>query len=156
MSKAYGLPGLRIGWIATQDSDLLSKMERAKHYLSICNSGPSEFLATTALSCGDKILQRNHRIIDENLTLLNEFFASRTDLFDWSVPDGGCIGYPRYKGADGVEKFCRNLVENAGVLLLPASVYRSELTTTPDDRFRIGFGRSGMQESLDVLQSYAS
>jgi len=156
MSKAYGLPGLRIGWIATQDPDLLSKMERAKHYLSICNSGPSEFLATTALSCGDKILQRNHRIIDENLTLLNECFAGRTDLFDWSVPDGGCIGYPRYKGADGVEKFCRNLVENAGVLLLPASVYRSELTATPGDRFRIGFGRAGMQESLDVLQSHTS
>jgi aspartate/methionine/tyrosine aminotransferase len=156
MSKAYGLPGLRIGWIATQDSDLLSKMERAKHYLSICNSGPSEFLATAALSCGDNILRRNHRIIGENLTLLNDFFAGRTDLFDWSVPDGGCIGYPRYKGADGVENFCRDLVENVGVLLLPASVYQSELTTTPDDRFRIGFGRFGMHESLSVLQNYLS
>ncbi len=156
MSKTYGLPGLRIGWIATQDSDLLSKMEHAKHYLSICNSGPSEFLATTALSCRDKIIRRNHSIIDGNLTLLNEFFARRTDLFDWNVPDGGCIGYPRYKGADGVENFCQNLVENAGVFLLPASIYRSELTTTPNDRFRIGFGRFGLQESLDALQNHIS
>lgn len=154
MSKAYGLPGLRIGWIATQDSDLLAKMERTKHYLSICNSAPSEFLATTALSCRDKILQRNHSIIDHNLTLLNDFFAARTDLFDWSVPEGACIGYPRYKGADGVENFCRSLVQDAGVLLLPASVYQSELTTTPDDRFRIGFGRLDMQESLNVLQKH--
>ncbi|MEM9106477.1 MAG: pyridoxal phosphate-dependent aminotransferase, partial [Pseudomonadota bacterium] len=45
MSKAYGLPGLRIGWIACQDTALLSRMERMKHYLSICNSGPSEQLA---------------------------------------------------------------------------------------------------------------
>ena len=45
MSKAYGLPGLRIGWIASQDLQLLDKMEKMKHYLSICNSSPSEFLA---------------------------------------------------------------------------------------------------------------
>lgn len=156
MSKAYGLPGLRIGWIATQDSQLLARMERAKHYLSICNSAPSEFLATTALMCGDKLLQRNLSIIDDNLKLLNDFFAGRPDLFAWSVPDGGCIGFPRYKGADGVESFCQKLVQDAGVLLLPASVYRSELTDTPDDRFRIGFGRFGMQESLDVLENHIS
>ena len=40
MSKSYGLPGLRVGWIASQDRDVLSRMERVKHYLSICNSAP--------------------------------------------------------------------------------------------------------------------
>ena len=48
-SKAYGLPGLRIGWIACADTELLQRMERVKHYLSICNSAPSERLALIAL-----------------------------------------------------------------------------------------------------------
>ena len=48
MSKAYGLPGLRVGWIASRDRDLLYRMERMKHYLSICNAGPSEHLCIEA------------------------------------------------------------------------------------------------------------
>jgi len=154
MSKAYGLAGLRIGWIATKDKELLARMERTKHYLSICNSGPSEILAQIALKARDPILHRNRNLITDNLALLDEFFAGYPDLFEWSVPDGGCIGYPRYSGDEGVEVFCRNLVETAGVLLLPANVYRSELTATPDDRFRIGFGRSNTAEALAELRQY--
>ena len=67
MSKSYGLPGLRIGWIACQDKALLSQMERMKHYLSICNSGPSEKLAIIALKNKQKLLARNNAIIDHNL-----------------------------------------------------------------------------------------
>jgi len=156
MSKAYGLPGLRIGWIASKDRDVISRMERAKHYLSICNSGPSEVLALIALHTSEEILSRNRTIIERNLVLLDEFFTDHPDLFDWSVPDGGCIGYPRYKGDDGVENFCKNLVEQSGVLLLPASVYSSELTPTPGDRFRIGFGRANTAAGLSVLRDYIS
>lgn len=156
MSKAYGLPGLRIGWIASKDRDVISKMERAKHYLSICNSGPSEVLALIALHASEEILSRNRAIIEKNLVLLDEFFAAHPDLFDWSVPDGGCIGYPRYRGDDGVENFCRKLVEQSGVLLLPASVFSSELTPTPGDRFRIGFGRANTAAGLSVLRDYIS
>ena len=154
MSKAYGLPGLRIGWIATRDRTVLSAMERAKHYLSICNSGPSEVLAEIALGARKKILDRNHKIIAANLELLNQFFDTYPALFDWSVPDGGCIGYPRYKGEDGVDNFCKSLVEESGVLLLPASVYSSALNDTPDDRFRIGFGRRNIQEGLDAMHTH--
>ncbi len=154
MSKAYGLPGLRIGWIASKDRALLQRMERAKHYLSICNSGPSEQLAIIALKAREQILERNRTLIAENLELLNAFFADHETLFDWTVPDGGCIGYPRYNGKDGVEQFCKSLVEDAGVLLLPAGVYRSELTGSPTDRFRIGYGRSGIDEALAAFRCF--
>lgn len=154
MSKSYGLPGLRIGWIATQDQDVLSRMERAKHYLSICNSGPSEYLAEIALGCADQILARNRKIIADNLDLFEAFFAEKADLFDWTMPDGGCIAYPRYKGKEGVEAFCQNLVEQAGVLLLPASVYRSDLTDTPADHFRIGYGRANTDQCLLKLREF--
>jgi aspartate/methionine/tyrosine aminotransferase len=154
MSKAYGLPGLRIGWIASRDREVLSRMERAKHYLSICNSGPSEVLAQIALQFRDGILRRNRQIIEDNLALLKGFFADFPQLFEWAVPDGGCIGYPRYTGEDGVERFCEALVEQAGVLLLPASVYRSDLTAVPDDRFRIGYGRVNTAEGLTALRDF--
>jgi aspartate/methionine/tyrosine aminotransferase len=154
MSKSYGLPGLRIGWIACKDRTLLARMERIKHYLSICNSAPSEMLATIALEARRSILARNRAIVAENLEVLGGFMADYPSLFDWYTPDGGCIGYPRYKGADGVEAFTQRLVEAAGVLLLPASIYRSKLGETPADRFRIGFGRSNMLEGLDALRGF--
>lgn len=154
LSKAYGLPGLRIGWIACRDRAVLSKMERMKHYLSICNSAPSESLAIIALENAGRILDRNNRLIAANLAALEAFFAEFSGLFDWYRPDGGCIGYPRYKGADGVEVFTRDLVETAGVLLLPAGNYRSELTPVPQDRFRIGFGRANIGEGIAAMRSF--
>ncbi|HEX9447700.1 MAG TPA: aminotransferase class I/II-fold pyridoxal phosphate-dependent enzyme, partial [Dongiaceae bacterium] len=153
MSKAYGLPGLRIGWIASRDRALLGRMERIKHYLSICNAGPSEHLAVIALKARARILMRNRDLIAGNLKTMNAFFDEFGDLFDWSVPDGGCIAFPRYKGQDGVETFCRRLAEEDGIILLPASIYHSELGATPTDRFRIGFGRSYTTEGLAAMRA---
>ncbi|MFK4083404.1 aminotransferase class I/II-fold pyridoxal phosphate-dependent enzyme [Kribbella sp. NPDC020789] len=141
MSKAYGLPGLRIGWIACRDRTILDRLERAKHYTTICNSAPSEVLALIALRARDQLLKRNREIIATNLPLFTEFFDRYPDLFEFTAPDGGCVTYPRYLGADGVEAMCEALVEQAGVLLLPASIYSSQLTETPTDRFRVGLGR---------------
>ncbi len=154
MSKSYGLPGLRIGWIACQDAGLLSKMERMKHYLSICNSGPSEKLAQIALRNRDTILARNCAIVDENLPKWDAFFARHADLFDWKRPDGSCMGFPAYKGAEGVEVFAKTLVEQSGVLLLPSSIYASELGETPRNRLRLGFGRRGLDEGLAALDAH--
>jgi aspartate/methionine/tyrosine aminotransferase len=148
MSKAYGLPGLRIGWIACRDRALLDKLERAKHYTSICNSAPSEILALIGLRARDQLLERNRGIVATNLPLFEDFFSNYPDLFDFARPQGGCVCYPRYLGADGVEAMCTDLVEQAGVLLLPSSIYHSELTETPTDRFRIGVGRLAPEEAL--------
>jgi len=154
MSKSYGLPGLRIGWIACADKERISRMERMKHYLSICNSGPSERLAKIALRNRDKLLGRNCRIIDENLPKWESFFERYPSLFGWRRPDGSCMAFPKYKGPEGVEQFCRSLVEDSGVLFLPSTIYRSELSATPADRFRLGFGRTGLDEGLAALDDY--
>jgi aspartate/methionine/tyrosine aminotransferase len=153
VSKSYGLPGLRVGWIVCRDPEVLRRMERVKHYLSNCVAAPSELFARIALKASGVILARNRCIAKRNLAQLNEFFAGHDGLFDWHVPDGGVVGYPRYKGAEGVEAFCARLVEECGVLLLPASVYRSEVAPTPDDHFRIGFGRYNFPAGLDALKA---
>lgn len=154
MSKSYGLPGLRVGWIASKDHDLLYRMERVKHYLSICNAGPSEHLAVIALKAHNTILSRNRNLIKSNLVEVDKFFAEFAEMFDWQHPDGGCIAYPRYLGKDGVEAFCHRLAEEAGIVLLPASLYRSTLNDTPNDRFRIGFGRNYVPEGLAAMRAF--
>jgi len=154
MSKAYGLPGLRIGWIASQDKELLQSLERYKHYLSICNSAPSERLAVIALGVKDILLEKNRALLRRNVKKLDDFFEDFPELFDWQHPDGSCIGYPRFLGQGGVETFCQDLVEQDGVLLLPASIYHSELMETPTDRFRIGFGRANMDDGLAAFREF--
>jgi aspartate/methionine/tyrosine aminotransferase len=154
VSKVYGLPGLRIGWIASRDRDLLQRMERIKHYLSICNASPSEALAVIALKAGARILDRNRALIDSNLKYVEEFFAKFPDLFEWSTPDAGMVAYPRYKGSDGVETMAHRLIEEANVLVLPASIFQSELTPLPQDRFRIGYGRSFVPAGLEAMSEW--
>ncbi|OLF11290.1 aminotransferase [Actinophytocola xanthii] len=154
LSKAYGLGGLRVGWIACRDGAVLERLERAKHYSSICNPGPSEALAVIALRARERILGRNRRIIAENVPVVRAFLDAHPDLFAWEPPRGGCVSFPRYLGSDGVEAMCAELVEQAGVLLLPASIYRSELTAVPTDRFRIGVGRADPGEALDRWASW--
>jgi aspartate/methionine/tyrosine aminotransferase len=151
MSKAYGLPGLRIGWLACRDRALLERLETRKHYTTICNPAPSELIAAYALRRGEEIVARNRAIIARNLPLFDAFFAAHADLFAWEHPQAGCVCFPRYLGADGVEAFCHDLVEQAGVVLLPASIYASELGEVPADRFRIGVGRTDPEPALDAL-----
>ena len=154
MSKAYGLPGLRIGWLACKDRSTLVRLERFKHFLSICNAAPSEALARIALRARAHILGRNLQLIRDNLVVLDAFFAEHRHLFDWHVPEGGCISFIRYTGADGVEAFTSRMVEECGVLLLPASVFRSELAPVPDDCLRIGFGHSHVPQGIAVMREW--
>jgi aspartate/methionine/tyrosine aminotransferase len=154
MSKAYGLPGLRIGWLACRDRAVLERLETRKHYTTICNAGPSELIATYALRRGEQITARNRALIARNLPVFDAFFAAHADLFAWERPQAGCVCFPRYRGADGVEAFCRDLVEQAGVVLLPASIYASELGDVPADRFRIGVGRADPEPALEALGAF--
>ncbi|MGL4174487.1 MAG: aminotransferase class I/II-fold pyridoxal phosphate-dependent enzyme [Dermatophilaceae bacterium] len=154
MSKSYGLPGLRVGWLASQDRSLLERLERAKHYTSICNAGPSEALATIALRNGERIRARNRAIVRHNLGLVGEMFARYPDLVDWSPPIGGCVAFPRYLGDDGVEAFAASLIADQRAVVLPSSIYRSALADVPPDRFRFGVGRSGLEPGLVAFERH--
>ena len=154
MSKAYGLPGLRIGWLACRERAVLERLETRKHYTSICNAAPSELIATAALRRGEAIKARNRAIIAANLPRFDAFFAEHADRFAWERPQAGCVCFPRYLGDDGVDAFCHDLVEQAGVVLLPASIYASALGPVPADRFRIGVGRAGPEPALAALGDF--
>lgn len=149
MSKAFGMPGLRIGWVACQDKAILKKIEQMKHYTSICNSAPSEILSIISLKNKDKILQRNNKIVEDNLKILDQFFIEYRHLFEWVRPQGGCVGFVKYKGLESIDSFCDRLVQQKSVLLIPASIYNHD-----SNYFRIGFGRKNMSESLEKLKEF--
>ncbi len=153
LSKAYGLPGLRIGWVACQDAGLVGRIGAFRQYLSVCSAGPSEVLANIALKATAAITGRNRRLAEANLHLLRAMLARHPGLFGWTVPEGGVVGYVRYGGAEGVERFVLRMAEEASVLLLPASVFRSDLASLPPDRFRIGFGHAGVPAGLAAMEA---
>ena len=152
LSKAHGLPGLRIGWAACRDPWLVARMAMKRQYLSTCSAGPSEVLAQIAIKAAPTLINRNRRLAEANLSLLRAFLDRHPVLFDWTVPAGGMVGYVRYKGPDGVEAWTRRMAGEAAVLLLPASMFRSTLLELPADRFRVGFGCLGMDAGLEALE----
>jgi aspartate/methionine/tyrosine aminotransferase len=156
MSKSYGLPGLRVGWVACRDRALLAKLEKAKHYLSICNAGPSELLATIALENAEVLIGANRARVLANAARVSAFFTRHADRYAWSAPDGGCVAFAQYKGADGAAAHFAELVEKAGVLLLPSIHFQSKLCPVPLDRFRIGLGRDGMEAGISAWEAHLS
>ena len=148
MSKTYGLPGLRIGWIATRNAEVYDGMAALKDYTTICNSAPSEFLAELALRHRKTLAERNLKIIAGNLKVLDQFFARNADRFVWQRPQAGSIGFPRLIGVD-VDAFCKALVKSAGVLLLPGTLYDDN-----GNHFRIGFGRRNLPEVIGRIEQF--
>jgi aspartate/methionine/tyrosine aminotransferase len=151
MSKSFAMPGLRIGWIATHDRDLLDGLARFKDYTTICSSAPSEILAIIGLRSRDRVLARSRSIVADNLDRLDTFFEEWADRFAWVRPRGGSIGYPRLT-VPGVriDDWASALVEAEGVLLLPGSQLGH-----PGNHFRLGFGRADLPVAIDRLEDYA-
>jgi aspartate/methionine/tyrosine aminotransferase len=149
MSKSFALAGLRIGWLATRDRELLDRCARMKDYTTICSSAPSEVLALIGLRARDRVLARSRRIVADNLAVLDDLFRRRADRFSWIRPRGGSIGFPRLLGDESIDAFAARLVEAEGVLLLPGSQFEH-----PGNHFRIGFGRENLPAAVERLEAF--
>jgi aspartate/methionine/tyrosine aminotransferase len=148
MSKAYGLPGLRIGWLATQNKAILEEVGILKEYTTICNAGPSEFLAGVALRNRHTILDKNLKIIQHNLPLYDAFFAKYTDLFSWYKPNAGPIAFVKMLFDTNDMAFAEKAMKEKSILLLPGGVYDF------NGYFRIGFGRRKIPEALEQFEAF--
>ena len=149
LSKSFALPGLRIGWLATKDQDLMKRLRGFKDYTTICSSAPSEILAIMALRARDRILDRTKKIIEDNMTHAERFFARFHGHFEWIRPMAGPMAFPRLKGTDSIDRFCEKLMEKKGTMLVPGSLFEFG-----DNHFRIGLGRKNFQEGLEKMGEF--
>jgi aspartate/methionine/tyrosine aminotransferase len=149
LSKSFALPGLRIGWLASQRSDLVPSWLAFKDYTTICNSAPSEILGIIALQNTERIARRNLDIIRENTTLAAAFFEKHSDIFTCHLPKAGSIAFPKWHGPGTVEQLAQGLLDQQGVMIVPGHLF-----DVPGNHFRIGLGRKNFGEALERVETY--
>jgi len=143
------MAGVRLGWLITKNRELYSKFIKIKDYTSLCASAPSEILSLIALRERNKIISRNVKLLKSNLALLDKFFTKYSSLFSWVRPKAGPVCFPKLLSSQTSTEFCRQVLENAQVMLSP-----SPLFDYGDKHFRLGYGRANMPEALKALEDY--
>ena len=135
LSKAYGLPGLRIGWIAST-ADLVARAWAYHDYTTIGPGPASDFLATVALRPENRsrLLERTRGILNDNYPILREWIDRQSGLFSLVEPRAGAIAYLRYNlDIDSIEMVER-LRRDESVLIVPGGHFFM------NNYLRIGFG----------------
>jgi len=146
LSKAYGLPGLRLGWLATHIPGFIEAGLQVKDFTTICHAGSSEVLGLIALRAGEGLLARNLAIVRHNTSLAGAYFAERPDLFRWIPPQAGSIAFPAWTGPGSVEALCQAALDREGLMVVPGAIF-----DYAGPHFRVGLGRRNFPEALAVL-----
>jgi len=148
LSKTYGLPGLRCGWLLVRDPTLREHITNWKYYTSICPPAPTEVLALAALRVADTLRLRNIARIERNLETAEAFFARWPQLFDWRRPLAGSTALVGF-AVPSVSDLSRRLAAEAGVLIQSAAMLGGD-----DRQMRIGLGRDGFAEALARFEAW--
>ncbi|MFH1763987.1 MAG: aminotransferase class I/II-fold pyridoxal phosphate-dependent enzyme [Gemmatimonadota bacterium] len=135
LSKAYGLPGLRLGWVVGPP-ELVMDLWGRTDYTTISPASLSDHLATIALEprTRGRILQRTRGIIRENFETIREWIESQEGLFSYRPPDAGAICYIRYRSQVNSSVFAEKLRTEKDLLVVPGDHFGM------DRYLRIGFG----------------
>lgn len=147
-SKAHGLPGLRIGWLAVGEQALVPELLRVKDYTTICSSGPGQLLARLAVEHAETLFARNRAIIAANRDELEGLCGRHPGRFRWRPPGAGPLAFLRLVEGSATE-FCDRAREEAGVLLAPSPIFGFG-----DRHIRWGLGRRGFAEGLAALERW--
>lgn len=148
-SKAYGLPGIRLGWLISQNKKLMEIFLAAKELIFICNSIVDEEIGAYFLARKAEFLTEIQTHVNTNLTILNNWIDNN-DHMDWVKPSGGVICFPRIKPHLNIdiEKFYEILKLTYKTFVAPGHWFEV------DKRFmRIGYGYPSKQELEGGLQS---
>jgi hypothetical protein len=154
LSKAYGLPGLRIGWVVSTP-ELVASTWSCHDYVTIGPGAMSDLLARTALepAVRARILARTRGILRANLPITQDWLDAHGDRFSYVPPDAGAIVYARYHDPINSTALVERLRIEKSVLLVPGDHFGM------DGYLRIGFGcemrllRDGLDRVADLLRS---
>lgn len=149
LSKTFALPGLRLGWLVSQNKSWLERWLTFKDYTTICSSAPSEILGIVALRAQAAIIARNLEIIQKNLVCAEAFFAEHPEKFLWIKPQAGSVAFPKWKPDTPVDDFCREVLAQQSVMIVPGSIFDAA-----GNHFRLGLGRRNFVEALQRVQVF--
>jgi aspartate/methionine/tyrosine aminotransferase len=153
MSKCYGLPGIRTGWLAAKNHSLLDKVLAIREQVSISNNALSEEIATLVLRKKDSFLSEARNRIKKNREVVAEWMQKQ-DNFEWIYPEAGVVSFPKIKKKIKTEpeKLYRHLAEKFKTFVVPGRCFEMD-----ERHFRIGFGadskeiRSGLANLNSAL-----
>ena len=149
MSKTYSLPGLRVGWICTQDKDLINEINHQRQYNTISISALDDYFASVAIEHRDFIQERNFRIMHKGVNILKTWIKN-TKGVSCVIPNGGTTALIRYYKDISSREFCKDLQDKTGVAVVPSEVFELE------NHFRIGFCAEHLYNALELIKQYIS
>lgn len=133
-SKPFGLPGLRIGWMAAP-AETIAACWAMRDYITLSPGKLNDALAVLALKHRDRIIERNTAIIEQNLATAQRWFAEHQDILSWTPPRGGLLALLRYDLDIPSLPLANKLAEEYSVMLAPGSAFGFE------HHLRIGIGQ---------------
>jgi capreomycidine synthase len=133
LSKAYGLPGLRVGWCLASP-DLLANFVKLRDYITLSLSPLVEFIAQQVVEKADLLLNIRLQQARVNLNILAEWVNQHQEVVRWVPPKGGVCALLQLCKISDVEAFCHNLAYSHGVLLVPGTCFNYPTYV------RLGFG----------------
>ncbi|MFX0181863.1 MAG: aminotransferase class I/II-fold pyridoxal phosphate-dependent enzyme [Candidatus Hodarchaeota archaeon] len=148
-SKAYGLPGIRAGWLINRDTTLMERFLAAKELIFICNSIIDESIAAHFyINKKTQFLEDIQTHVNNNFKLLKDWIE-KNEFFEWIEPQGGCICFPRIRQTINldIDNFYTTLKKKYKTFVAPGHWFEV------DKRFmRLGFGYPKNQELEGGLQ----
>lgn len=135
LSKPFGLPGLRIGWIAGPE-EVVKECWAARDYISLSPGKLNDKLAQIALLNRDRIVARNRAIVAENMATARTWFAEHADLVSWTAPRAGLLALMKYEVDIPSRDLSDRLAGEYSVMLAPGSAFGFE------GHLRIGVGQT--------------
>ena len=152
LSKAYGVPGIRIGWIVTRDPALQERFLAAKEQIAICGSVIDEWIAEQILARRDALLIPTLAEMRRRRDRVTEWMAGE-ELLEWVPPQGGVVCFPRMRvePRGGTKGFYQRLLEDHGCYVGPGHWFER-----PDTHFRLGYGWPTAEELEGGLKAISA
>jgi len=136
LSKTYGIPGIRSGWLVCRDPGLMATFLAAKEQIGICGSVVDEEIAARAFAQRDTWLPEIHSFIRRQFEVVDSWIAAE-ELMEWVEPRGGCVCFPRIKPdvPVDVDEFYRALNDRHGAYVGPGHWFEQSRR-----HMRVGYG----------------
>ncbi len=155
MSKTYGLPGLRVGWLTCRDEHLMETFLAAKEQIFIAGGVIDEELTARVLERREPILEQVRSVVADHLAVVSDWIE-HSEVFEWVVPTAGVVCFPRIKEhfAVDLDRFYEDLFARYGTYVGSGHWFDQDRQF-----FRLGFAwpeKNELVRGLEALELAAA